>query len=495
MKKKLIQLLPFLGVFILYLAVRLPTVRSHSVAYTYDQGRDFIVAANVILLHKIPFIGPTTGINGLFHGSWWYYYLVLPFLIFKGLTIGFYYTNLLIHFLSLSILLWFLCKKTNYLLALFAGLFIVFSPYFIFTSLFVGNNIMVLPSLLLFLITNYFIFTEKKNNLYLYFINGLMLGFVAEFELSFGLFIIPTYLIAYFLFPQLRKLATNVRSVILGICGLFIAFLPRVLFELKNHFEQTKILLSFITKPKLYNPKPFNDILYDRTALFIGYWKGMFPNDYWCYFFSFALVVTLTYLLINKKKLSVYILFLTYLIVGLFLFSLTYKDNFWGNYYEGIQYIMTLFMIFIFAQINLKLKYIKPLFISLISIFFITQLIGLVQTGKKTASRDGLAIQEDVMNIILKKESAQKDFCLRIYTPPVIPYTYNYLFLYNKLKGKINIPSSEWINGTCWFIVESDSFQKRRDDWLGIHVPKDKYEVTTTKLKDVEVRYYKVLPK
>jgi len=495
MKKKIFQVGGFIGAAILYIMVRLPSLISHSVAYTYDQGRDFIAGANIILTHHLPFIGPTTGISGLFHGSWWYYYLSIPYFIFKGLPIGFYYANLCIHLFCLLVIMWFVGKKTNYILGLFTGLFIAFSPYFIFTSLFVGNNIMVLPSLLLFLITNYFIFKEKNNKLLLYFFNGLFLGFVAEFELSFGLFIIPTYIIAHLLFPQLRRVVKNVKTISFTFCGLAIAFLPRALFELKNGFEQTKVLLSFFSKPKLYNPKPFNDILYDRVLLFLGYWKGIFPNEYWCYFFSIAIIFTLVYLIVKKKKISTYVLFLGYLLLGLFLFSLTYKDNFWGNYYEGIQYIIVFSMIFLFAQISLKVKYMKYVYICIISIFFITQIFSLVQSNQKKPIKDGLAIQEDVMNLILSKESTKKDFCLRIYTPPVIPHTYNYLLLYNKLQGKINTPSSEWIDGTCWFIVEADSYKKRRDDWLAIHEPKDKNEVTITTFKDVEVRHYKILPK
>lgn len=495
MKKKIFQGLMLLTIPIIYIAVRIPSLLTHSVAYTYDQGRDFIAGANIFLAHHIPFIGPTTGINGLFHGSWWYYYLTIPFLIFKGLPIGYYYANLFIHLISLIVLLWFIKKKTNYLLAFFVGMFVAFSPYFIFTSLFVGNNIMVLPVLLLFLITNYYTFKEKgKKHLFLFFFNGLLLGFVAEFELSFGLFIIPTYVIAYFIFPSLRAVAKNIQALGLTLLGLALAFAPRALFELKNHFEQTKILLSFITKPKLYNPKPFIDILHDRTFLFIGYWKGIFPNIYWCYFFSIALLLTIIYVFINKKKIDAYVFFLGYLILALFLFSLSYKDNFWGNYYEGIQYIMVFLIIFILAQLNLKTKFMNAIFIAVISIFSISQL-ALIFTNKTPPKKDGLAIQEDVVNVILQKESSRADFCVRIYTPPVIPHTYNYLFLYNELKGKMKPPSSEWINDSCWFIVEADSYKKRRDDWLAVNEPKDKNEKTVIQMKDVEIRYYKVLPK
>lgn len=494
--KKIFSILGYVASIFLFLYIRLPALLIHSVAYTYDQGRDFMAGANIILTHHIPFIGPTTGISGLFHGSWWYYYLTLPFLLFKGAPIGYYYANLAIHLLCLVAIVLFIKIKTNDLLAIFAGFLIAFSPYFTFTSLFVGNNIMVLPSLLLFLITNYLIFEKgkKKNNL-LYFFNGLALGFVAEFELSFGLFIIPVYFLAHALFPQLRAVVKNKKSFLFTLAGLIIAFSPRILFELKNKFQQTRVLLSFFTKPKLYNPKSFVDVLTDRFQLFIGYWKGIFPNDFWAIFFAVLVLLAVMFLIYRKKKFSPFTLFSGYLVLFLFLISLVYKDNFWGNYYEGIQYVMMFFMISVFSQLNAKTTVIKVGFICIISVFFITQLSTIVLVHKASPQKDGLAIQEDAMNVIMQNESANSQFCVRIYTPPVIPHTYNYLFMYNRLKGKISTPSSEWVSGTCWFIVESDSYKKRRDDWLEVNEPKDKYEVSITKLKDVEVRYYKVLPK
>jgi hypothetical protein len=105
-------------------------------------------------------------------------------------------------------------------------------------------------------------------------------------------------------------------------------------------------------------------------------------------------------------------------------------------------------------------------------------------------SFDGLQVQEAVVNHIYKNQDQSKKYCVRIYTPSVIPHTYNYLFL-----TKIMKPDSEWVNGMCWFIVESDSYKKRRDDWLEVHIPKDKYTVTVETIKDVEIRYYKVLQK
>jgi hypothetical protein len=99
-------------------------------------------------------------------------------------------------------------------------------------------------------------------------------------------------------------------------------------------------------------------------------------------------------------------------------------------------------------------------------------------------------VQEAVTNYIWKNQNQNEEYCIRIYTPSVIPHTYNYLFSTQNMK-----PTSEWVKGACWFIVEADSYKKRRDDWLVVHEPKDKHTMVKKTIKDVEIRYYKVLPK
>ena len=109
--KKVFYAAIFCIICALFAYYRIPSLLAHYVAYTYDQGRDFIVGANIIRLHKIPFIGPTTGINGLFHGSWWYYLLVIPYIVFKGAPIGYYWFNFAIQFTLLVALMLFLKKE------------------------------------------------------------------------------------------------------------------------------------------------------------------------------------------------------------------------------------------------------------------------------------------------------------------------------------------------------------------------------------------------
>lgn len=475
--------------------IRVPSLLAHYVAYTYDQGRDFIAGASIILNHKLPFIGPTTGVNGLFHGSWWYYLLSIPYLLFHGVPIGYYWFNLIIQFALLLVLMVFLRREFGLLVSLIFGLLIALSPYFTFMSLFVGNNVMVLPALLTFLICNYYLFKESKVSPLLLFVTGLSLGFVGEFELSFGIFLIPLYFIAIFIWSSLRKTLFS-SKIPFFILGLMVAFTPRILFELKNSFTQTRVLLSFLFHPKLYNsPSPYLSRVSERWILFKGYYFELFNNEYFAYIFLISILIitilTGVSILQKKTKIQPVFFFYIYLLGGLFFLATLYKDFFWKNYYEGIHYIFLFTFILICGQhIHKSLLTAKrAILISLLIGLGVITSLYLVNSHKKPPF-DGLQVQESVVGIVLSSQDQSEEYCVRIYTPSVIPHTYNYLFLINKMK-----PATEWVNGSCWFIVEADSYKKRRDDWLEVHVPKDKHTVEMKTIKDVEVRHYKVLPK
>src|SRR5688572_5299408 len=83
----------FLAVFILitvfFCYFRLKPIYHQTVPYTYDQGRDFLKTEEVVKYKNITFIGPTTGIPGIYHGAWWYYYLAAPYVLFQGHPMGF----------------------------------------------------------------------------------------------------------------------------------------------------------------------------------------------------------------------------------------------------------------------------------------------------------------------------------------------------------------------------------------------------------------------
>lgn len=496
MFKKILPHLVLGGILILYVLIRIKQLQFQTVGYTYDQGRDFLKVAEMVATRKPTFIGPTTGINGLYHGAWWYYVLLIPFLILRGSPIGFYYFNLFIQIVSLVVLYVFTKKYFGSLVAILSALIICLSPYFIFTSLFVGNNIMVLPVMLGFLIFNFKIFEDRKiqKPLILSLLTGLFLGLIGEFELSFGMFLIPTYFLALFIFKKLRVFYLTLSNLGFFLLGLGVAFTPRVLFEVKNKFLQTKTLFSFFFKPKLYNPKPYIDVIKDRVVLFKGYYEELFPKVFFTLLFTTLLIILLIYLFKNKTRIYAKpLLFFTYLVGMLFFLSTLYKDNFWRNYYDGIQYIFILIISIILlttTKVRLWEKYGKKVFIILLIFMGLYQIIP---SWQSTPKYEGLAVQRAVVTYILSHEKNTNNYCVRTYTPPVIPYTYNYLFTYERMKRNVALPGNEWVNGTCWFIMEPDPFKFRLNEWKKVNEPEKKAIVTSKKIQEILINHYEVI--
>ena len=488
---------------ILFCYSRTKPLFSQTVAYTYDQGRDFLKAAEIVLYKNPTFIGPTTGIMGIYHGAWWYYILTIPFTIFNGHPIGFYWFNFVIHFASYILLFLFVKRYFGITLALLSSTLVAISGYFSFTSTFVGNNIMVLPSLLLWLMIQY-IFMLKPAQAKWFFLNGLLLGLTAEFEFAFGLFLIPSYFLSIFFIPLLRnkffvkKSETWFRYIMIRfffLAGLVVAFAPRLMFELKNNFLQTKTLISYFFAPKYFNPKPFINILNDRIMLFKNYFESIFPYSFFSLIFLGLAIISICSFPMRKKGKKIvfssvsfqYAMFTLLLSLLLFIGSLTYKDNFWGNYYEGIQY---LFLLSIIAFISLAHENIKKIVTPLLYLLLILLLcIGLKNTYesyKSPTKLDGMIIMEQVVEKIHREEKS-RPYCVRVYTPPVIPYTYEYLFLYERLSKKISDPIKEWQNNRCWFIEEKESVKERVVKWKAENYPKEYAVLKKTEIKDITI--------
>jgi hypothetical protein len=435
------------------------------VPYTYDQGRDFLKAAEEVKNMRPTFIGPTTGIIGIFHGAWWYYALIIPYVLTSGNPIGFYYFILFTQFICFLVLNWFLKKHFEDSVRYLALLIVTTGGYFIGTSVFAGNNVMVLPAILGFLVSSFYLLEDKtKKYSLILFLIGLFLGFIAEFEFAFGLMILPVYLLLSIGIKKLRKNIYSIKSFPYFLGGLIIPFLPRLLFEAKHAFSQTKLLLGFFFQPKFYNPKSYIDILKDRSELFLGYINGVF-NDKLSWVIFVIIFITFLFIIRNKKFIyKEFAKFVYLLAILLFVISTLYKDNFWGNYYEGIHYLF----IFIFALglnfVIQKSKWGNYLIYILMASVLITFLPGFHPLAKPTKP-DGLMIQKAVVEYIVNREKGNK-YCVKIYTPPVIPYTYSYLFDYYSTNGKTIYPYDQYRDGKCWFIVERDPYTFRRDKWI-----------------------------
>lgn len=336
---------------------------------------------------------------------------------------------------------------------------------------------MVMPTLLLFLITNFYLVKKKplfnlRVNLIL---SGLILGFLTEFELAFGMFLIPAFIVSVLLDKELRTIFRKTKNLVFFILGLVIPFIPRVLFELKNHFLQTKTLFLNFAHPTAQNPNSYSGALQERVGLFVGYYRSLFTSDAVLLFCTVILIYLVLKIISDKEKILDHSFGFFYsLLALLFFFSILNKDSFfWENYYEGIQYLF-LFVLAIFFSIKFKSSSFlwsitKIIFVVLL--FFTSVNLFLKEVRQKPVNQGNLKGQMEIVNYIQSNEKNKNNYCVKIYTPPVIPYTYDYLFLYNRISKKISVPQKDWINKRCWAIIEPDSYKERQDKWMKDNIP------------------------
>lgn len=395
---------------------------------------------------------------GIFHGVWWYYFLSIPYLLFNGSPLGFVFFIFLLSLVQVFLFYSFLKKKIGVLPSFIFLLLITYSSYFISTSFFAISSIFVLPFILLLLYATYqCIDTHRIRYQFLIF---LSLGFIFESEVSFGIFIIPSYFLSILVTKQISKFFAKKSRVIYSFIALLIPILPRIFFEVRHNFIQTRTALTFLTKPHMFSSKSFEAVFSERLQLFLMYYKSLFFDH--IFLSLIFLCVTLIGFFYSFKKLKhshkKYMFFVIMLLFFLFLTSLLYKDNFWVNYYEGLPYFyLVLISMSLYALSKSRSKIITsiPFVIFILLLVIMGQKIYKELTNKNKISESGLRSHIQVFDYLYAQNKNQP-FCVRIYTPPVIPYTYNYLFNYYQRVKKYPAVSTEYVDRHCWYIVEKE---------------------------------------
>lgn len=196
--------------------------------FHYDQGRDAKIIWDLWHSHKLFLIGPTTGLDGIFLGPF-YYYLIAPLYLIGG-------GNPIIPSLFLS----FLVTLALYVLYLtgveiggkvtgFTALVIgTFSNYLVFSGRWLSNPTPIyLTSILIFFLMVKIIKNSKDYYWYLIYI---LIGISLQFELASAIFYLPILLV--FTIWQRNKI--NIKILLVSFSLVIITLLPQIIFNFKH---------------------------------------------------------------------------------------------------------------------------------------------------------------------------------------------------------------------------------------------------------------------
>lgn len=404
-------------------------------------------------------IGPTTGIQGIFHGAWWYYYLALPYVLFQGHPLGFslfIFLTFLIVSIYFSI---FLKKEFGELASLIFLILAAASPYLIQISFFAISSA---PEITLFLILFYLTYLHlKKDRDLLIFLIFLTLGFILETELPTGIFLIPSYLLTIFLTRTAKRYFGNLRKIYYSFFGLLIPVSLRILSEFKNNFLQTKTILNFLSNDSSVK-KTLMEVFFERYQLFWDYYLRLFNinNFYLEYILLITTIIGIVFTFLKSPSLTKkYLLFILFFLIIAFSTSLFYKNIVWQNYLEGLSLFYILIMAISFSSLIKNSNFIirtLPSVVFSILILFNFQ-IFLKDLKRINFNPREISLREQVLAVNYIYDNTQGDFCARVYTPPVIPYTYNYLFDYYSRTSGYQEPDFRYKRGQCWLILEKDN--------------------------------------
>jgi hypothetical protein len=145
--------------------IRFWQVKDFNFAFTFDQARDMLEIRPMAYLMDLKLTGPTTSINGLLLGPFYYYFSLPAFWLSGGSPQGLTNWNIL-WFLSVSTVLYVALKPINKLMTFFVALFyLLSSQLFVVTSYFWNANATVFIAALYFL-TLFFLYQERLNKKY-----------------------------------------------------------------------------------------------------------------------------------------------------------------------------------------------------------------------------------------------------------------------------------------------------------------------------------------
>lgn len=485
-------LLFFLVIFIISLLLKLLPIINYNFPFTYDQGRDMLELRNIVVGKHLTLIGPTTSINGVFLGPFWYYFNVIPFVLSGGDPQALVYW-IVVWYLLAGFLLYYYLNKVSSSLAFFASAIYLMSQALFYSSRFSWNSNLMPPFTIFYflILVNYLKRANSRNSILLGAISGLSM----QIQAAFGILFFPFSLISSFFYKiKLKFLGMNFLS-------FFITLLPQIVFELRHDFVVSRTFLNEISgKTAILGQKltleqtfssHFNNFKNTVDGILI------LPDKLTLYIFIASLFFMLHTVKAKNidKSLKVYFLIPFSFLLFTFIFYLLYQYPLKGWFILGL-YIPFIFIIATFFAQILNLRKIQLSI--LVAIILLSSFISTITSQSRLIPKenDRSTDKSNIRNEIgaiewVYKRADGKAFKAYNYISAVYDYPYQYLYWWlgekkygyhpDTLTYLDNVP--EYIPGgnskfltkkkvakkddPIFLIIEEDEMLQRQEAWLG----------------------------
>lgn len=432
--------------------------------FYYDQGRDAGVIWNLIYNHKFFLIGPTTGIEGIFRGPW-YYWLITPFYwLGKGNPV---YPSI---FLSLTVvislyLFYKIGEKIGGKVTGFLAIIIGSISYdLVMASRWLSNPT---PMFLISVIFLYSLFMILDGKRWAWILTAFFLGLAMQFGSATEIFYFPALLI---LIIWQRKNLPNWKIIFISVLLFFITIAPQFIFDIKHDGVLRDNIYKFI-----FTRSSFKLSFWETVKVRIPFYYNLFASKLFSSNHTLSTVfVSILAILVavqrkiifkNKNFVMVLIFFLAPLI-GMLFFQGN-EGNVYDYYFTGYYLIFILLFSIVFGSTWKNLCG-KILIFSFL-FFFVKEnafkVKDYITSGVDGPSAIAFGNQKQAIDWIYKDANG-RDFNVDEYVPPVIPYSYNYLFTWLGNTKYHKLPVEPQIS-LLYTLYEVDSpYPERLEAWL-----------------------------
>ncbi len=394
-------------------------VLSHKLFYSFNFHPDFardIYDILVILQGKLTLIGPKLSFGGIYSGPF-YYYLLAPVFFLTGLNINSLLVfNLTLFVFGIIFFYFLISKKASSIFALTVSLLLAYLPVYVTGARGPWNGSTYLPFLLAYLAMIFFLKSDDKKVLL------VITGFLGGMIINIHLVSAPVVLIGliYLLFTLKRKSQT-----IIFFGGMFLAFLPLLLFEMKHDFVMTKNTFlvgsykTFVENNNIPNAVSGKKNFFENLSFIPGILSGQLGINILLYW------GVSVFLFFKTKFRERFLITSSFILV--FLFSAILKYQFGSHYL----YPVSLFLVFSLGMVLMNSKYRWLLFVFLVLeiIMFPANIYN--KSGRVAETYEKRVNEVIERNLVKKEESFNIIQVSKDYTT-YIPVGHEYRFFFRK---------------------------------------------------------------
>ncbi len=444
--------------------------------FYFDQGRDGLVIWDLWHKGKLFLIGPTTGIEGIFLGPFYYYFISPAYLLGNGDPIWPAVWVAITNVAGIGLIYLMGKRYFDTATGLLAAGFVTLSYKLILVDRWLANPA-PLPFFALGVAWALLEIVHGRGKWWNWAGLGLGIGLSLQFEAASATFFLP----ATGLILQLFRHSIKWRWQLVTVAGIaFLATLmPQLIFDLRHQHLLLHTFEKFLVAEKSFHPE-----ISSRLSFYFETFVNKFvPNLQVGKYFAIAVAILAA---VNIKRLtskSSLVLLIWWLtpVVGL-LFYHGNNGYVWDYYFTGVYPSVILLVAGVLAA-AWKRNFLAKLVVLVLLVLFLQHNLALIKStlGAGIDGPQYISMGNSLWAVDwVYQDAGNRQFNVDVYVPPVIPYAYNYLFLWQGETKYHHKPSTE--NRTLLYtIYEADPpHPERLQAWMDRQVGIGEVEEETT---------------